>query len=278
MDDASFQVQMNLADVDLARVPYEDHTSVIEGVISPLGQSGWSRSSECYVHSFSFAGWRRIHGPMVEKKLTLLRPIPALLDARRQHHEFFDRFPVYSVQRFTVLLSRDQTRAVVEKALVVESPDHDLEHLSERLRKPVILSTEAFGDLILNPRLDWFEGKAEWNGKTIEIHFQKSIDGTIALALDAARRLWPDQAEWKRKVDEFAVMDLLSLKNETWLDEDEKPVTVTEFKERMRLTAIQFTRDGKFEFWHEDGDLFWGHAIVVAGNLHDGPTKADIPG
>ena len=36
--------------------------------------------------------------------------------------------------------------------------------------------------------------------------------------------------------------------------------------------------DGRFEFWHEDGGLFWGRSIHVRGTLTAGPTDADIPG
>jgi hypothetical protein len=28
------------------------------------------------------------------------------------------------------------------------------------------------------------------------------------------------------------------------------------------LEAIQVLRDGEFEFWYDDGDLFWGHSII----------------
>jgi hypothetical protein len=46
----------------------------------------------------------------------------------------------------------------------------------------------------------------------------------------------------------------------------------------MRLTSITVGHGGRFTFWHEDGDLFWGHSITVSGTLAKGPTDADIPG
>jgi hypothetical protein len=71
---------------------------------------------------------------------------------------------------------------------------------------------------------------------------------------------------------------LLPLKNDTWLQKGESPLTEADFLKRMRLQSIWFGEDGSFEFWHNDGDLFWGHSIEVRGNLKDGLTEADIPG
>jgi len=46
----------------------------------------------------------------------------------------------------------------------------------------------------------------------------------------------------------------------------------------MTLRSITLEQGGVFEFWHDDGDMFGGHSIMVRGTLQDGPTDADIPG
>ncbi len=46
----------------------------------------------------------------------------------------------------------------------------------------------------------------------------------------------------------------------------------------MTLTSISLSHDGEFEFWYDDGGLFWDHAIVISGDLKDGPTDATIAG
>jgi hypothetical protein len=33
--------------------------------------------------------------------------------------------------------------------------------------------------------------------------------------------------------------------------------------------------DGAFEFWHNDGDLFWGHSILIVGSLEEGLTDGE---
>lgn len=70
----------------------------------------------------------------------------------------------------------------------------------------------------------------------------------------------------------------MKLKNENWLEENEELVTAELFKKRMRLEKIAVYPNGEFEFWYDDGGLFWGHTILISGNLNEGPTNADIPG
>lgn len=96
--------------------------------------------------------------------------------------------------------------------------------------------------------------------------------------LEAATRLFSEQARWHHRVREYAVEQLLPLKNDTWLDEDEEAMSADEFLSKMSLESICVDESGDLTFWHNDGDLFWGHAIEIRGDLSDGLTDADIPG
>src|SRR5262249_12068202 len=112
----------------------------------------------------------------------------------------------------------------------------------------------------------------------IRIHFERGADRGISEAIKTAERLWSAQAAWQRKVDLFAVKELLPLKNESWLGDGEAKLSPQEFRARMELVSITVGDSGQFEFWHDDGDLFWGHSIQICGTLDDGLTDADIPG
>ena len=57
-----------------------------------------------------------------------------------------------------------------------------------------------------------------------------------------------------------------------------KKLTPEDFMARMELSAIQVEPDGEFEFWFEDGEMFYGHSIHVMGNLTDGPDWAQMEG
>ncbi len=116
----------------------------------------------------------------------------------------------------------------------------------------------------------------EWHGCRPESAAPRLL--TIDPALQVARALWKDQEQWARRIEDYAVQELLRLKNESWLDAEEVELTADQFKARMTLESITVEPDGSFDFWHDDGDLFCGHSIQVSGNLSEGPTDADIPG
>ncbi len=84
--------------------------------------------------------------------------------------------------------------------------------------------------------------------------------------------------DWIDKAWDFAVHELTWLKNDSWLGEGEAEISEEEFRKRMKLDHINFGLEETFFVCFEDGDLFWGHEIVVMGDLTDGCTDADIEG
>ncbi len=262
-----------LSEVDTAEgVSYSDSAVVIQGVVSPGGQSGWEGQNDSYeVHCLLFSVWRQPGDDLAQHELTLLRPVPP-------NAEIFDDFEDYSVQRFQVLLSGDRTRAVVEKILSMDSADPDLDAAAIELKKPVVIPTDGFGDLVLDRRINWFEGKTTWNDNPVRITFDAENDKPPEEALASARLLWAEQKGWNQRIEDYALKELLDLKNDAWLEDGDSPLTPKDFLRRMTLTSISVSSDGEFEFWYDDGDLFWGHSIMVSGDLKDGPSNAGIHG
>ena len=80
-----------------------------------------------------------------------------------------------------------------------------------------------------------------------------------------------------KKAKEYSAYKLLELKNDSWLEEDEKEVTEKEFKERMRCTGLHIFSESA-TFYFDDDDLFWGHIIEVTVNQKLEFTNADIAG
>ena len=266
----------SLAEADVMEgVVYEDQCTVIEGVVAP-GQGGWRGPKEGYhIHVFSMSSWRRLGEALIKRKLTVLRPIPPYGGESYPPEVYF---PDYSIKRLSVLLSKDQTRAVVDRELEVDEADKSLVMLSQQMREPVVLATEQFGNLTLNPALDWFEGTTSWNHAVVQVFVEKGQDDSITHALNTAKELWSNQKAWKRKVDEFAVEKMLPLKNESWLEDGEDEVTPSAFKNYLSLVSITLSENGQFCFSHDDGDLFEGHSIEISGNLDEGLTDANIQG
>lgn len=79
------------------------------------------------------------------------------------------------------------------------------------------------------------------------------------------------------KAKDYTTKKLLKLKNDLWLEEDEKEVAKKEFKARMKFTSLYvFSESANFYF--DDGDLFWGHTIEVTVNQNLEFTDANIVG
>jgi hypothetical protein len=142
----------------------------------------------------------------------------------------------------------------------------------------MIISTEQFGALTLDPEVDWFEGTANWNGTPIRIVFPVDEETLHDDALESAQTLWADQVKWKQSIEAYAIQALLGIKNSDWLEDDEVELTAEEFLSRITLETVSVAAEGDFEFWYNDGDIFAGHSIVVRGNLELGPIEACAEG
>lgn len=266
-------LRLSLARIDTEDCPYENECVTIQGIVSPRHQSGMNgRNESSWLHYFEFAAWRRLGGPIVNRELLIIRPV-------ERREDYFSAFPAYSVHRLSVLLSKDGRRAVLEKSVPMNRSDADLLAVERELRKPIIISTKTFGDLVLNRKTGWFEGNAKWNGKTVAVVFDTD-DGKRAItrALQTAEAIWANPSRWKRDAEAIAVKELLPIKNGTWLGEGQEVLKKEEFVKRMSLRAIHMYEDGSFSFWYDDGGLFSGHVIEVGGSLKDGLRYASFHG
>ena len=140
------------------------------------------------------------------------------------------------------------------------------------------LEDEVLGRFTLDRQVNWFEADVDWLGQTVRLSFDWDEDEAMEDSLRTAKTLMADQEEWNRRVLARASEDLLELKNDSWLEEDEEELDAEKFEARLELESIEVRPDGEFCFWFEDGDLFWGHSITVEGTLEGGPEQADIQG
>lgn len=123
-----------------------------------------------------------------------------------------------------------------------------------------------------------YEGRAGVGGATVKILLELDEHGDIAPSLARAKVVLADKKRFGENAKDYAAQRLLKLKNESWLDEDEKPLSAEQFKVKMRLVEISFSSDGQVEFWYDDGQLFWGHSIQVIMDGKDQFVDVDIPG
>ena len=188
------------------------------------------------------------------------------------------RITAESVVKIHARVSDDNPQALLEDVIQVGFPDIELENYLVELKKPITYKDEVFGLLTYDRQVNWYSVNVNWIDKSIKLNLSlESTDG-LESALRIAHILYNDKIIWDNRVKDYAVHKLLPLKNESWLEEDETEVTEIQFKKRMSLESITVYPDGSFEFWHDDGDLFWGHSILISGDLEKGPADADIPG
>ena len=262
----------SLGEIDTADDSYGGEPVVLQGVVSGKSQGGWGGENDDYeVHCFSFVAWRQDDGAIVNHELTVLRAVPPEFD-------YWDDFPKHSIQKIRALLSSDRTRAIFKEALPPQGQDKELEAISTGLQNPVSIETKRHGTLKLDRSINRFVGKTKWSKKSVDISLDASNEKLAEKAIATAEILWSSQAKWKNEIEALAATELLDLKNDSWLQEGETALTKKKFITAMSLTSISIDSDGSFTFFFNDGDLFWGHMIIVSGDPGKGPTEAKIGG
>jgi hypothetical protein len=247
----------------------------LTGIVAADGVGGGrSQGQETWSLIMSFDAWRIGDQPVRAEELTIRRRV-----SEEELTALQDQIEPDSIIRIKWRVAEDNIFGFIQghlDELVGAVEDAELQALLTAAQQPRTFEDEQFGVFTFDRRMDQYEAAADWGGAAVELSLEAADETEAQQCLAVARQLWAEQTAWKKRIDDFAVAKLLPLKNGAWLDEDE--VTPETFKSRMMLNAIAVESDGAFTFWHDDGDLFWGHSIQVWGDLESGPTDADIPG
>ena len=185
------------------------------------------------------------------------------------------------VYQITVRPSEDGTQFLMTELPQPET-DPEMKAILEEQKKPVSFWESGLGTFVLNRSVGWFEAEVDWLGQPVRLDFDQEEDR--AACLSNFHMLMEQKEDWDRRVRSFAAEQLTDLANDWEQDsagnEDREPEEITQeqFMARMELDAVQFSADGSFDFWFNDGDLFWGHSIHVTGSLASGPESAQMEG
>jgi len=220
--------------------------------------------------------WRTAGGELVRVPLTIRRQV-----TEAELESFTRAIGPYAVlgMRARILMTHSSggPQALLDEVVGADS-NPDLHREAASLLVPIICEDALLGPFTLDRRVNWFVGRAPWQGAPVDVHVVADDRRGFDPAVRIAHTLWSNQAEWSQRTREFASAELLPLKNSAWLDEGAPTIDASEFQSLLSLESLTVSSDGSFEFWFDDGGLFWGHAIRVAGTLHDGPTDAEIAG
>lgn len=248
------------------------------GVVAPSGASGGkSADDELWTLTFTLDAWRIDPGDLQTRPLTIRRQVTDK-ELRRLRNLITPYTAIRIKARVVADSLFESPQGLLEAFVGIETSDAGLNEHAGQLHKPVTHEDPPLGVFTLDQRVDWFTAQAVWDGQPVSLNLSAKESAEVDEALKTAHALWESQEAWDRRVRDYAIQKLLPLKNDSWRDEDEVELSADQFEDRMTLEAITVYPDGSFDFWHRDGDLFWGHSIQISGSLLEGPTHADIPG
>lgn len=263
---------------ELTRRLAKEPIVALTGVVSPMGSGGCMLGEDLWEFSCRFEAWR-VNGAAMQTSMLTVRK-QATQDELRA---LMKKFAAYSVMRIRARVVIDASAGTADAELLEilrKTKDDELQQFARKLQEPVTIDDKRFGRFTLERRANWYSTRRNlsWGRHKIELTIDAIEPDDWKKAIDVANSLFDEQSEWKQRIEDFAVAKLLPLKNDNWLSDDEVEVTARQFVSRMALESITIRPDGTFEFWHNDGDLFWGHSIQISGDIKSGPTQADIPG
>jgi hypothetical protein len=255
-------------------------TVTLSGVVDPTGACGSKIPPETqWSLNVGLIAWHVANGPIMETSLIVSKSVSEEELQALQHSIRSDSIISFEA-KLCELSPFGDARAELVQLLNPQAVARDplLERILENSIAPVEISDPLLGRLIFNRRVGWFEGQVKWLGKTIDVALSANGGHDTHAAIQSAHVFLDSMLEWSQKISNLAVAKLLNLKNECWLDEGEQNVSSAEFLNRMQPASFTVYPDGSFEFWHDDGELFWGHSILISGSLSNGVTNASIVG
>lgn len=285
-----FQPQSGIlpSKIDSADIPYTSEIVEIEAVVSPETQI-ISEEDNYNVHIITLAAWKFTNENKIRKKeLNVLRTIPTdkkgkkssmVIRSINSNYAIENEIPQYVILKFKARINEQNNRAVILEGQILETDPHPkLLTIAQKLAAPVEIEISWLGKLTLNKDLGCFEGKTKWNQQQVNLYINVNSKRKANNIIKQLEDIWAVANTWEAEAKDYAVSQLLALKNESWLEEDETNITIAEFKELMTIESISIYPRQKIEFWFDDGDLFWGHAIRVNTDFDGNFSDAGIEG
>lgn len=159
---------------------------------------------------------------------------------------------------------------------VIRVKEFEKDFLSEESETHDLLLSTPAGEFTLNRKYAYFEGEISGCGVILET--DEDSDETCQRALASLTGYGTDLQELDEKLKRFAAETMLESGNDWRSDDDLPPIDEDEFASLISLTGLTFQSDGSLTAYYDDGDIFWGHCIVVNVDSNGNVTDADIAG
>lgn len=169
-------------------------------------------------------------------------------------------------------------RFLLEDIIDTDYKDNDLNIILEKYLEPVYYKDKELGDFELDKSINSFEKNMSWiNNSDISVSFDDIDEEYNKNSIDIIKKIFADKKDIDKKVKEYVAENLLEDAN-SWNDDADKPnIDKEEFAKLISLTSITIYEDN-ITFWFDDGDIFWGHSIVVESDSDFNFEDAHIEG
>ncbi|UKN03461.1 DUF2262 domain-containing protein [Paracrocinitomix mangrovi] len=248
--------------------------SIFEGLVDESGTGGVLDKGDTWTLFFSVLAYSENDSDLIEEKITVHKTT-----TQEKAKKLMNQIEPLSLLKFSGEIVQEKNRRKLIMNDLIDSNwknEKFTSFIADRI-KPVHFESSLFGQLTLERAYDWFSGTGTWCEHKVGINYS-SQEHNAAKVEEFAKTVVSDQTEWSKKINSGIIKDLLNLKNTSWLEDDEPTISEQDFLDKISLETITFYDDGSFEFWYNDGDLFWGHSIQVDGSINDGIDRATIVG
>ncbi|MEI0540540.1 DUF2262 domain-containing protein [Brachyspira pulli] len=180
---------------------------------------------------------------------------------------YFQIFRNKTIVRLKVRKEKDSSglymRFLLEDIIDANYKDNDLNIILEEYSKPVYYKDEELGDFELNKSINCFEKNMSWiDNNDISVSFDDIDEELNKKSIDVIKKILANKKDIDKKLKEYIAENMLEDAN-NWNDDAEKPhISKEDFSKLIALTYITISED-IITFWFDDGDIFWGHSIVV---------------
>ncbi|MCA9039706.1 MAG: DUF2262 domain-containing protein [Planctomycetaceae bacterium] len=250
----------------------------ISGLVSSLGPSvNWTRGDDHHDLVFDLPVWR-IEGCALNSVEIRVLQIGNQVELDKIIQSIETEGRIRFRAHYSDQFQGKPVQAALVELLDEEVIDPELDCAVREYLTPKIFRDDRFGKFLFDRSLNWYNCQTRWLKTSINLTLIEKDEQRLKLMLCVTDSLFDHAKKWDNAAREYAAFRLLNLKNRSWLDEDnnERPVTERKFKKRITMQSICINPDFSFDFWFDDGGLFFGHQINVTGNLEEGFTHAGI--
>ena len=127
--------------------------------------------------------------------------------------------------------------------------------------KNKVINLPSIGKLKYNKEYEWYESEVKIDNTSFTLNISLAAPDELEKLISFA------DSQLKSKFYEPMLLamenEMIALKNDLWLGEEELPITVEDFRKRISIDSIIFYEDCSSAIYCNDDDIFGGHAIEI---------------